>query len=44
MCRIPLTEEELMNHLRREGIADAKEVKAAYVGVTGKITVERRGE
>lgn len=34
-----LTEEELMSHLRREGIDDIKDVKAAFVESEGTISV-----
>jgi uncharacterized membrane protein YcaP (DUF421 family) len=34
-----LTEEELMTHLRKEGIDDLKSVKAAYIEGEGKFTV-----
>jgi uncharacterized membrane protein YcaP (DUF421 family) len=44
MRREYVTEVELMIHLRREGIEDPKEVKAAYVEGKGKITVIKRGE
>lgn len=39
MRREFLTEDELMENLRREGIDDLKDVKAAYVESEGKITV-----
>jgi uncharacterized membrane protein YcaP (DUF421 family) len=34
-----LTEEELMDHLRQQGIEELKDVKEAYVESEGKITV-----
>jgi len=37
-----LTEEELMSHLREQGIDDLSEVKAAYVESEGKITAVRK--
>ncbi|WP_176736363.1 DUF421 domain-containing protein [Oligoflexus tunisiensis] len=39
MRREFLTEDELMEHLRLQGIDDLKEVKAAYVEGEGQITV-----
>lgn len=39
MRREFLTEEELMNHLRQEGVGEIKDVKAAYIEGEGKITV-----
>ena len=39
MRREFLTEDELMESLRREGIDDLKDVKAAYVEAEGKISV-----
>lgn len=39
MRREFLTEEELMNHLRQQGVEEIKDVKAAYVEAEGKITV-----
>src|SRR5690606_41696809 len=46
MRREYLTEEELTDHLRLEGIDDVAEVKAAYVEGDGKISViaRRRSE
>lgn len=41
MRREFLTEEELMSCLRKQGIEDLKEVKAAYVESEGQITVVR---
>lgn len=38
MRREFLTEEELMEHLRREGIEDIKEVKSAHVEADGQIS------
>ena len=38
MRREFLTEEELMSHLREQGIDDVEDVKAAYVEGEGKIT------
>ncbi|WP_207539534.1 YetF domain-containing protein [Sabulicella rubraurantiaca] len=37
-----LTEEELMAHLRMEGIDGIEEVKSAHVESDGKVTVVRR--
>lgn len=42
MRRELLTEEELMEQLRREGIEDLDDVKAAFVESEGKITAVRR--
>jgi uncharacterized membrane protein YcaP (DUF421 family) len=39
MRREFLTEEELMDHLRQEGIENLKDVKEAYIEGEGKITV-----
>jgi uncharacterized membrane protein YcaP (DUF421 family) len=39
MRREFLTEEELMDHLRQQGIEELKDVKEAYVESEGKITV-----
>lgn len=39
MRREYLTEEELMEHLRKEGIDNLNDVKAAYVEGEGHITV-----
>lgn len=39
MRREFLTEEELMYHLRQQGIEELNEVRAAYVKSEGKITV-----
>jgi uncharacterized membrane protein YcaP (DUF421 family) len=39
MRREFLTEEELMSHLREEGIGDVKEVKSAHIEGDGKISV-----
>jgi uncharacterized membrane protein YcaP (DUF421 family) len=39
MRREFLTEEELMSHLREEGIGDVKEVKSAQIEGDGKISV-----
>lgn len=39
MRREFLTEEELMDHLRQEGVKELKDVRAAYVESEGKITV-----
>jgi uncharacterized membrane protein YcaP (DUF421 family) len=39
MRREFLTEDELMESLRQEGIDELKDVKAAYVEAEGKITV-----
>jgi uncharacterized membrane protein YcaP (DUF421 family) len=39
MRREFLTEEELMNHLRQQGVEEIKHVKAAYVESEGKFTV-----
>lgn len=41
MRREFLTEEELMEHLRREGIEDVKDVKAAHVEADGHISFIR---
>jgi uncharacterized membrane protein YcaP (DUF421 family) len=38
-----LTEAELMEHLREQGIEEVSQVKAAYVEGEGKITVIKRG-
>lgn len=42
MRREFLTEEELLNHMRQEGIESFGDVKAAYVEGEGKITVISR--
>lgn len=42
MRREFLTEQELMAHLRMEGMEDIGEVKSAHVEADGKITVVRR--
>jgi len=42
MRREYLTEEELMSHLRGQGIDDLRDVRAAYVEGEGKITVVSR--
>lgn len=39
MRREFLTEEELMDHLRQQGMEEIKDVKAAYIEGEGKITV-----
>ena len=44
MRREFLTEEELMSHLREQGIDDVSDVKAAYVESEGKVTaISRKG-
>jgi uncharacterized membrane protein YcaP (DUF421 family) len=42
MRRELLTEEELMSHIREQGIDDISEVKVAYVEGEGKITAVRK--
>ena len=42
MRREYVTEEELMTHLRREGIDDPKEVKSAFIEGKGRISVVKR--
>lgn len=45
MRREFLTEEELMEHLRREGIADIREVKSAHVEADGHISfISKNGD
>ena len=44
MRREYLTEEELHTYLRKQGIEDVSEVKAAFVESEGQITVIRKGE